>query len=124
MLRTRVRAGAVAGVVLSLVFAAALCVLQSFDLFVEAWTPRIGEPVAVTLRVPYGPRIVRDQHSGGSSVSYEHTRLIIPQGTVLTERNDDHRAAVAFETLRRPPRASRVIAYGVINFTLGMLLTA
>jgi putative nucleotidyltransferase with HDIG domain len=122
MLRTRIRAGAVAGVVLSLVFALALALLQSIELYVDDWTPRLGETTAVTLRVPYGPRIVH--HQSGSSISYEHTRIIIPAGTFLSERNDEHRAAVAYESIRRPPRMSRIMAYAVINFTLGMLLAA
>jgi len=124
MLRTRMRAGPVAGAALSVVFAAVLCILQSFDLFVTDWTPRIGEPTAVTIRVPYGPRIIRDQRAGGSGVFYEHARLIIPPGTILSEQNDDHRIAVAYESLRRSAGASRLWAYCVINLTLGMLLTA
>jgi putative nucleotidyltransferase with HDIG domain len=124
MLRTRIRAGAVAGVVLSLVFAMALSVLQSVELYVDDWAPRLGETTAVTLRVPYGPRIVQGQHQAGSNISYEHTRIIIPAGTLLSERNDEHRAAVAYESIRRPPRASRLLAYVVINITLGLLLAA
>ena len=124
MLRTRIRAGTVAGVVLSLVLAVALSAVQSVELFVDAWTPQLGETTAIALRVPYGPRIVRNLHSGGSSISYEHTRIIIPAGTFLSEQNQDHRAAVAYESIRRPPRTTRILAYGVIDFTLGMLLTA
>src|SRR4051812_48230308 len=104
MLRTRIKAGPIAGIFLSLIFGAALSLLQSFELFVEAWTPSLGEPTALTLRVPYGPRIVREQQSGGS-VSYEHTRIIVPAGTRLSEANEDHRAAVAYEWIRRPPTA-------------------
>jgi len=124
MLRTRIRAGTVAGVVLSLVMAAALSAVQSFELFIDSWTPQLGETTAIALRVPYGPRIVRNQHVGGSNISYEHTRIIIPPGTLLSEQNQDHRAAVAYESIRRPPRGTRILAYGVIDFTLGMLLTA
>ena len=115
MLRTRIRAGTVAGVVISLVLAAALSAVQSFELFIDGWTPAFGETTAVTLRVPYGPRIVRNQYSGGSNISYEHTRIIIPAGTLLSEQNQDHRAAVAYESNRRPPRSTRIIAYGVID---------
>jgi putative nucleotidyltransferase with HDIG domain len=113
-----------AGIVLSLVLAVVLSVVQSFELFIDAWTPELGETTALTLRVPYGPRIVRNQHSAGSNISYEHTRIIIPAGTLLSEQNQDHRAAVAYESIRRPPRVSRILAYIVIDFTLGMLLTA
>lgn len=124
MLRTRIRAGAVAGVVLSLVFALALAVLQSVELYIDDWTPRLGEVTAVTLRVPYGPRIVLGQRQSATNISYEHTRIIVPGGTLLSDRNDEHRAAVAYESIRRPPRLSRFLAYTVINFTLGMLLAA
>jgi hypothetical protein len=113
-----------AGIVLSLVLAVVLSVVQSFELFIDAWTPALGETTALTLRVPYGPRIVRNQHSAGSNISYEHTRIIIPAGTLLSEQNQDHRAAVAYESIRRPPRVSRILAFIVIDFTLGMLLTA
>jgi putative nucleotidyltransferase with HDIG domain len=124
MLRTRVKAGAVAGIVLSVVFSALLCFLQTFDLFIENWTPHIGSDAAVTLRVPYGSRIVRDQTSGGLRVSYDHARVIIAAGTELSAQNDEHRAAVAFEANRRPPSGARLAAFAAINFTLGVLLTA
>src|SRR5438128_2598645 len=117
MLRTRVKAGAAAGIVLSVVFAALLGLLQSFDLFVEAWSPHFGEPTPVTLRVPYGPRLVRDQKSGGTGVAYEHARVIVPVGTILARDNDEHRAALAFEASRRPPSAPRLWGFAVINFT-------
>jgi putative nucleotidyltransferase with HDIG domain len=123
MLRTRIRAGTVAGIALSVVFALSLLVLQSFELFVDGWAPTLGEAAAVTFRVPYGPRIVRSDKRG-SALVYEHTRIIVPTGTILSEQNDDHRAVVAFESIRRPPHASRLLGYSVINFTLAMLLTA
>src|SRR4051794_25330256 len=113
MLRTRIRAGTIAGIVLSLVLALALSILQSFELFVDSWTPVMGEATAITLRVPYGPRIVRDQQRVGSNIAYEHPRIIIPAGTVLSDRNDDHRAAVAYESIRRPPVVSRIFSYAV-----------
>jgi hypothetical protein len=110
--------------VLSLFFAGLLAILQSFDLFVSAWAPRMGEPAAVTIRVPYGPQIVRDQSPAGTpSVAYTHGRVIIPQETKLSERTAEHRIAVAYETLRRPPSALRFFAYIAVNFTLGMILT-
>jgi putative nucleotidyltransferase with HDIG domain len=124
MFHTRIRAGAVAGIVLSALFALSLLVLQSFELFVDAWAPKLGEPAAVTMRVPYGPRIVRTGLGHATTLVYEHTRIIVPAGTVLSEQNDDHRAVVAYEAVRRPVHASRLVGYGVINFTLGMLLTA
>ncbi len=123
MLRTRVRAGAVAGLLASLVFAALFSGLQSFELFIDAWAPRFGEPTRVALRVPYGPRIVQGQRAPGSHVAYEHARTVIAPGTVLSESSDDHRAAYAYEAVRRPPRASRIVAVAVIDFTLALLLS-
>jgi putative nucleotidyltransferase with HDIG domain len=102
----------------------AMAALQSFDLFIESWTPEVGHSTPVALRVPYGPRIVREQQAEGSNIAYEHTRIIIPAGTVLSEQNDDHRAAIAYESIRRPPHSSRILAFAVIDFTLGVLLTS
>src|SRR5262249_32981878 len=62
--------------------------------------------------------------AGGTVVAYEHARVIVPAGTVLSRDNDEHRAAIAFEASRRPPSAPRLWGFAVINFTLGMLLTA
>ena len=59
MLRTRVRAGAVAGLVMSLVFAALLSFVQRSDTLVKEWAPKLGERTPVTLRVPYAPVIVK-----------------------------------------------------------------
>ncbi len=108
--------------VVAFVFALALSALQSFDLFVESWTPEMGLATPVTIRVPYGPQIVSSQLTEGSNISYGHTRIIVPAGTVLSAQNDVHRAAVAYESIRRPPRYYRILAYGVIDLTLGLLL--
>lgn len=121
MLRTRVRAGITAGIVVSLVFALLVTVLQTFDTFVPALAPHLGEPTPVTLRVPYAPRITRVR-SAAESVSYEHVRVVVRRGTVLREDEDDHRAAFAFESLRRPTRLPRVISLCFVNFMLAMLL--
>jgi cyclic-di-AMP phosphodiesterase PgpH len=124
MLRTRIRAGLVAGIALSLFFAGLLAIVQSFDLFVDAWTPKMGESTSVTIRVPYGPRIVRDQTSSGpASVAYGHARVIVAAGTKLVEHNPEHRAAAAYEALRRPPTGLKILAFVAVNFTLGMILT-
>ena len=120
MLRTRVRAGVTAGIVLSVVFAALFTFLDAVDSFVPAWAPHLGQPTAITLRVPYSPRITR---GGEDSLAYEHVRVIVPRGTVLRESNDDHRAAFAFESLRRPVRPARLVSYMVIHFALGVMLT-
>lgn len=121
MLRTRVRAGPIAGVVLSALFALVFTAIVVGDLFVPSLTPRFGRPAAVTLRLPYGPRIIRDEHQ---RLVYEHTRLIVPRGTVLREWDDNHRAAFAYESIRRPPTTGRLVSLYVIYFIVGMMLTA
>ncbi len=122
MLATRVRAGGTAGLVLSLIFAALFTIIGAFDLFVPSLAPRLGGETAVTLRVPYGPRIVRDARSG--RLSYEHARVIVPRGTLLREDNDEHRAAFAYESIRRPPAVGRLASIFVIHFIVCLMLTS
>lgn len=122
MLATRVRAGGTAGIVLSLIFAALFTMIGTFDLYVPSLAPRLGSETPVTLRIPYGPRIVRDARSG--RLSYEHARVIVPRGTVLHEDNDEHRAAFAYESTRRPPAVGRLFSVFVIHFIVCLMLTA
>src|SRR5688572_12546124 len=124
MLRTRVKAGPITGLVMSLLFAVALTGVQSFDRFVAAWTPKFEKATSVTLRVPYGPRLVKDQGSRKTELRYERTRILIPRGTVLKEKNEGDRTVMAFEACRRPPQVARLLAMFAIFFTLTLgLLT-
>ena len=120
MLRTRVRAGPVAGFVLSAFFALFFTVISVGDLFLPSLTPRFGVAAPVTLRVPYGPRIVRDENH---RLIYEHTRLIVPRGDVLHEWDDNDRAAFAYESIRRPPTFGRLASLYVIYFIVSLMLT-
>src|SRR4051794_31749618 len=81
MLRTRVRAGAVAGLVMSIFAGALFTVVCVGDLYVGWLAPRFGVATPVTLRVPYGPLVVRER-GDSSRITYEHTRILIPRGTV------------------------------------------
>jgi putative nucleotidyltransferase with HDIG domain len=112
-----------AGLVLSVLLAALFTAVGLFDLYIPSLAGNIGAPTPVTIRVPYGPRIVRDARRGHSELSYDHRRVIVPRGTVLDESNDDHRTAFAYESLRRPPTAERVVSYFVIYFIVCMMLT-
>jgi putative nucleotidyltransferase with HDIG domain len=124
MLRTRVKAGPITGLVMSLLFAVALTGVHSFDRYVTAWTPQFGKPTATTIRVPYGPRLVKDQKTNRSEIRYERTRVLVPRGTVLEKKNEGDIIAVAFETARRPPQTPRLLAMFAIFFTLTLgLLT-
>ena len=122
MLRTRVRAGAVAGFVMSLVFAMLLTLVERADLLVPELHPHFGQPTPITLRVPYAPLIVKSAHTG---IAYGHARVMIPRGTVLDETNDAHRVALAFEAIRQPTGAGsgtlRLVAVLGIFFTLFFL---
>jgi putative nucleotidyltransferase with HDIG domain len=124
MLRTRVRAGPIAGLVLSLLAALTLTMVQAGDLFVPAWVPSFDAPVRTTLRIPYGPRIVRDWSSGHAEIRFENFRVVVPPGTVLSRTREDHRAAYLYEWVRRPPTLARLAGAFVIYLTLFMALTA
>jgi putative nucleotidyltransferase with HDIG domain len=121
MLRTRVRAGAAAGLIVSFLFAAIFTAVSQGDLFISALHPQFGAPAPVTIRVPYGPRLVRE---GSSQLSYGHARVVVPRKVVLRENNDEHRAAFAYESTRRPPSIERLASLYVIYFIVCLMLTA
>src|SRR5206468_3905430 len=103
---------------MSVIFAIALTLTQVGDTLVPELSPSFGSAALVTLRVPYAAFI---QKAVSSEVSYEHTRIIVPRGTVLDRGNDAHRVAVAFERLRRPATFTRTLAVFVIHLTLFFL---
>lgn len=123
MLRTRIRAGAVAGLVMSIVAGALFTAVCVGDLYMGWLAPRFHAAAPVTIRVPYGPRVIRDR-TDSSRVSYDHTRIIVPRGTVLRETSDDHRAAFAYESLRRSPSAGRLLSTFTILFFVCLMITA
>ena len=124
MLRTRVRAGPVAALVLSLVAALVFTAIQAGDLYVSGLSPQFGKPSPTTIRVPYGPRVVRDLTTGRANLRFEHERVLVPRGTTLRPDSAAHRAAHAYEATQRPPRWPRVAGMFVIFLTLSMGLTA
>ncbi len=110
---------------LSLVFALLFTALGTFDLYVPAFAARMGEPVPVTLRVPYGPLLVSgDGGSHGAQLQFGHARVVIPRGTVLGDTDVEQRAAFAYESTRRPPSLGRLASTYVIHFIVCMMLTA
>ncbi len=100
MLRTRLRVAPLTALILSSVFAALLTGVGIFELFSPSFAAEYGRPAPVTLRVPFGGRIV---HRDGQlqSLSYTYRRIIIPRGTTLLPSKEDHRAAVQQDQLRR-----------------------
>lgn len=124
MLRTRVRAGPIAGLVMSVLFALVLTSVQVADHYVRSWAPQMGRAAAVSVRVPYGPRVVRDRDTGRSELHYEHQRIVVPRGTVLQPGSDSHWTAFSYDKRHRPPETPRLVAVFAIFFTLTMGLTA
>src|SRR5262245_61867884 len=124
MLRTRVKAGPVAGLVMSVLFALALTAIQSGDRYIGTFSPKMGEPAPTTLRVPYGPRVVRDRSTGRADVHYEQARIVVPRGEVLKPNRDSDWTAYTYESRHRPPKPARLVALFSIFFTLAMGLTA
>ena len=123
MLRTQLRAGPLSGLLLSLLAAAFLTFVQLSDGLVDGWKPRFGKATDVTLRVPYGPRVLRDAGTGRADVHFEHQRVVIPRGTVLKADSASDRTALAFEMQRRPPALVRTVGIFVIFFTLCFAVT-
>src|SRR5690606_23193971 len=109
MLRTRIRAGAFTGLLLSFVFAAALTLLQTGDRQLRAWDPAFGQPAATSHRLPYAmPR----------------KRVIVAPGELLSPANDAHVRVVAHERARRPLTWRRLAGSFVLHLTLALGLPA
>jgi putative nucleotidyltransferase with HDIG domain len=113
-----------AGLVMSLLFALVLTAVHVGNHFVPSWEPVMGKPAPTTLRVPYGPRVVRDQSSGFSDIRFEHTRIVVPRGSVLRPYNQDDWAAYSFEQRHRTTHTQRILAVFAIFFTLALGITA
>ncbi|HEX3594952.1 MAG TPA: HDIG domain-containing protein [Polyangiaceae bacterium] len=101
-----------------------LTTIHSGDLFVRSWVPSYDERVHTALRIPYGPRLVRDWSSGRAEIRFENFRVVVPPGEVLLRSREDHRAAYLYEWVRRPPAWQRIGGVFFIYFTLMMALTA
>ena len=101
---------------MSLLFAAVLALIQRSDALFPQWTPHLGKPAPVTLRVPYAPVIVENSHA---ALAYGHGRVIVPRGTVLDGTVGAHRVALAFDVARREgATAARLAAVFGIYFAL------
>jgi putative nucleotidyltransferase with HDIG domain len=108
---------------MSLAFGVLLTVVQAGDRYVDSWSPRFGMPTPVTLRVPYGPRLVRDRSTGRAQFHYRDQRTIVGRGTTLHRDDEAHQTAYLFALDQRPPQWPRLFGILVIGFTLAMALT-
>ncbi|MBW2529722.1 MAG: HDIG domain-containing protein, partial [Deltaproteobacteria bacterium] len=111
MLRTRVRVGPGAGLILSVLFAALCTGLGSVELYFDALRPAFGQPTPVTLRVPHTSRLVRQGPEPVWSVHYEYSRLVVPRGTRLSRTDEAHRAAVLHDATVRPVNPWRLASH-------------
>ncbi len=123
MLRTRVRAGPVSGIIISVVLAALLTAMGTVELFLPALTPAFGEPAPVALRVPYSAWLVRDSAGDVWTIRYEHSRIVVPRRTLQRQDDEQHRAAVKYHALRRPPSFVRVASLFVLTLFSCLVLT-
>jgi putative nucleotidyltransferase with HDIG domain len=126
MLRTRVRAGAVAGFVLSLMFASIVTVAQVADVFVPAFRPAFGQKAPTTIRVPYAGDFVEreaDPFKPVPGLEYRHVNVVVPRGTLLDATNPEHRAALAFDESRRLTSPIRILAIGGVHLALFLLVS-
>ncbi len=112
-----------AGLVMSIVAGALFTAVCVGDLYFSRLAPRFGATTLVTLRVAYGPRIIRDR-GDTARITYEHGRLMIPRGTVLREGSDEHRTVFAHESLRRPPSIGHLLSTFTIHVFICLMLTA
>ncbi len=124
MLRTRVRAGPIAGLVLSIVAAALFTLIHVGDLLVSAYQPELGELAPTTLRSPYTPRPAMDVEGVPEAAIPSHVNFTIPRGQLLDPDSPGHRTAVAMAKMRRPPSLVGTLGVFLIFFTLSMTLTS
>ncbi|MBW2459261.1 MAG: hypothetical protein JRI68_32495, partial [Deltaproteobacteria bacterium] len=108
MLRTRVPLGPSSGLILSALFAALFTVIGGAELFVAEFAPTYGVPTPLVLRVPYGARIVRSGSGELFDVTFQHHRIVLPRGSVLQPGVEQHRAAIKYDSLHRPPSLTRL----------------
>ena len=121
MLRTRVRAGPVTGLALSLVVAALLTLVQTGDRLVTSWAPNYGEKTTTALRVPYGPQFVRV--GSRTRLYFEEQYALVAPGTRLDPQIPAHQSVYQFETSQRPPTTARLVSVFVAFFALVLALS-
>src|SRR5690606_4008292 len=126
-LRTRVRAGWLAGIILSLITAVVLTLAQYGDVVVPAFEPKFGQVAPTSLRVPHrlAPRV--DQSAGAhvnAAPNYRLQHVLVPAGTELTSAEPSHRVAVSYELSRRSPSVLHILGSFALFSTLCMSLAA
>jgi putative nucleotidyltransferase with HDIG domain len=116
-IRDRPKAGAWLGFALSVLFAAVMVPVTTFEL----WQPRLVDDsgrALFTVRLPE-IGVWRDTLVGSR---FEHKRLTVPRGSVVDP--GDRRLIDAYEAGRRPPSLGLLLGLGIAYCMLGMMLTA
>lgn len=116
-LRTRVRAGWLAGVVLSFLAAVLLTLVQYGDVPFSGLEAKLGQKAPISLRVPHriAPRV-----DGQSGFRLQH--VFVPAGTELSSSEPAHKLAVSYEHARREASVLHVFGSFVLFFTLSVSL--
>ncbi|HZO12071.1 MAG TPA: HDIG domain-containing protein [Polyangiaceae bacterium] len=106
----------------SALFALMLTIIGTFDVLVPLLGPEYGQAAVLALRVSHSARVVRRAEGEVDEVLVEHRRIVVPPGTVLDRSNEDHRAAVEHDRMRRPPSAASLAsAFAIYLFALLVL---
>lgn len=119
MLRTRLIAGRVSGVVLSTVLATLLVVLNVAETFFPTLRFTPGAPAPITVRVP--ETTVAERDARGDIVRFRSIAAIAPRGSIPT----DQRTITLlrqYESSRRPPRLPALLGLWFVYLLVGMLL--
>jgi len=115
MLRTRLVAGRISGLVVSVLFASALTATASAEIFVEWLRVTPDKPAPVTLRLP-------DRQPHSKSVVHVAEGDILPRGRIVRDEALANRVR-RFELQRRPPAALRLTAQWFLYLLLGLVTT-
>jgi len=120
MLQTRLVAGTTAGLVLSAVFAAILCLANLAETLVEPLRVDPDNPAPVTLRLP--PTTLRVADEDGA-IRLETITPTIARGQVVRDRVIGSIVRM-YERTRRPPDAGNVAGLWFIYFVILSMMTA
>lgn len=119
MLRTRLIAGSIAGLVLSAVFATCLLAMGTFETWFEGLRVRENTPAPLTLRLP--PVIDREpqvSESGGLRTE----AYTVARGETISSPGVARIVAV-FESARRPLPKEAIVGLWFIYFLIALLVT-
>ncbi|MBI2893118.1 MAG: HDIG domain-containing protein [Deltaproteobacteria bacterium] len=121
MLRTRLRAGSVTGVILAVTFAFGFVFIANVELFFGSLRAQPGEPAPVTVRIPYSSVFATTE----GEVRYFHRGVLLPRGREASSPTVAAQVE-AFERARRPPQQRPGIFIGLyfLYMVVGLIMAA